>query len=338
MPGTPRPLAVICIILFIAFMIVRQNGMLPEIAHPILQAIPSSINDIPAPSQPHNIYELPSNSKLLSPCIPSLSGPPVLISSEQVPSTYPRALKLRNGTLLASYTIFSPQTTLLLSSSHDLGLTWQSYSQIYTVSPTSHVQLNNAFLLQLPSGRLLCSMRAHDMVPELEFAEEKPGGENENYAYYRLMIYYSDDIGRTWKYLSTPVEGKGPMNGLWEPFMRVDNKGDLQFYYSMEVNPRDQDNLVRTSQDGGLTWSDSVYVSGEGLKTRDGMMGIQEVSPGSGHLIAVFESVEEKGEVVTFEARFEIFIVTSHDDGKSWGERKMIAAGLHGDLSMYPPA
>jgi len=68
------------------------------------------------------------------------------------------------------------------------------------------------------------------------------------------------------------------------------------------------------------------------LVTRDGMLGIQEVVPGSGHLMAVFETVEEKGDGHTFEARFEVWSVTSRDDGHTWGERRMIYDSWFGDV------
>ena len=40
--------------------------------------------------------------------------------------------------------------------------------------------------------------------------------------------------------------------------------------------------------------------------------------------MAVFESVEEKGDGTVFEGRFGIWAVSSRDDGISWGERRLI--------------
>jgi hypothetical protein len=144
------------------------------------------------------------------------------------------------------------------------------------------------------------------------------------------MIYHSDDNGKTWEHLSTPTQEPGPAHGNWEPFLRLSNAGELQFFYSREIGGgKDQDNLMRVSHDEGVSWSDARTVSGMDLETRDGMIGVQEVVPGSGHLMAVFETVEEKGD--NFEARFEVWSVTSRDDGRTWGERRLIYDSWFGD-------
>ncbi len=317
--------------MFLVFMIFRVDGStLRQSAQPLLKIIPSSKDSPSLPSQ----SLLESQEKI--PSVPSLAGPAALLSPEHGAQTYPRAIKLRNGTLMAAFASFEPEVAISLSTSSDSGASWTPYGTVISAPASEYLQLNNPFLFQTPSGRLLCAFRAHSMVPELMNAEEKPGGLNENYRYYRLKIHYSDDMGRSWSYLSTPVEEQGPRNGLWEPFIRMSNAGELQFYYSREVNGRDQDNLMRVSSDGGLSWSEPVYVSGGDRETRDGMMGIQELSLGSGHLMAVFESVEEKGDGTVFLARFEVWTAQSRDDGKTWGERRMIYQGRNGDESKFP--
>lgn len=255
--------------------------------------------------------------------VPTIVGPAVSLHSGQGAQTYPRAVKLRSGVLLAALTAFETENAIVLSISLDFGASWTPYATVMK-APTPNIQLNNAFLFEASDSRILCAFRCHTMKPEAIGAEEKPGGQNEGYLYYQLQIYYSDDVGKTWHYLSTPVQEPGPVHGVWEPFLRTSNKGDLQLYYSREEGGRDQDNLVRVSGDSGLSWSSDVYVSGLGIASRDGMMGIQELSPGSGHLMAVFESVEEKGAEGTFTARFGVWSVVSGDDGKTWSDRRMI--------------
>lgn len=276
---------------------------------------------------------------------PSLVGPPILLYPQAERQTYARAIKLRSGALLASLTVYDPENSLALAISHDQGLSWQPHGTVISKPASEATPLDNAFLLELPSGRLLCAFRAHTMKPEALGAEEKPGGQNEGYLFFRLMIYRSDDGGKNWEYLSTPTEEAGPEHGNWEPFLRLSSYGELQFYYSREMGGgRDQDNLMRVSHDEGVTWSAANTVSGLDLVTRDGMMGITEVVPGSGHLMAVFETVEETGDGTSFEARFEIWSVTSRDDGKTWGERRMMNDAWHGvvgdphRLSMFFPS
>jgi hypothetical protein len=64
---------------------------------------------------------------------------------------------------------------------------------------------------------------------------------------------------------------------------------------------------MRVSHDEGLSWSEAQIISGLEIETRDGMLGVQKIVPGSGHLMAVFESVEEKGDGTVFEGRFGIW-------------------------------
>jgi len=263
---------------------------------------------------------------------PSLIGTPSLLYPQPGKQTYPRAIKLRSGILLASFTVYDPENAIQLAVSLDQGVSWAPHGIVLSKPASEATPLDNGFLFELPSGRILCAFRAHTKAPEALNAEEKPGGQNEGYLYFRLMIYHSDDDGKTWKYLSTPTQEPGTANGNWEPFLRLSNSGNLQFFYSRELGGgRDQDNLMRVSHDQGVTWSDAKIVTGKDLVTRDGMIGIQEVVPGTGHLMAVFETVEEKGDGTVFEARFEVWSVTSRDDGNTWGERRLIYDSWFGD-------
>ena len=54
--------------------------------------------------------------------------------------------------------------------------------------------IDNPFVVQLPNGRVLCAFRNH--------SKDANGG----YTHYRITVCYSDDGGRSWKYLSTPDE------------------------------------------------------------------------------------------------------------------------------------
>jgi Neuraminidase (sialidase) len=284
----------------------------------ILRSIPHYQFDIfqnPVPTNPPSASTSTTSRQL------TLVGPPITLHPSPGAQTYPRAIKLRSGVFLGVVTTFEPQNGILVSISNDSGASWSPHSTIM-LAPEPNVQLNNAFLLETSTNRILCAFRCHTLKPEAIGVDEKPGGLNEGYLYYKLLLYYSDDLGITWHYLSTPVQESGPVHGLWEPFLRLSNKGDLQFYYSREAGNRDQDNLLRISKDGGLTWSTEVFVSGSGLATRDGMMGIQELEAGSGKLMSVFESVEEKGD--SFEGRFSLWNTFSSDDGHSWGYRRLL--------------
>jgi hypothetical protein len=71
--------------------------------------------------------------------------------------------------------------------------------------------------------------------------------------------------------------------------MRIARDGSLQLYYSRELAGNDQDSIQRISYDEGASWSSERTISGAGLKTRDGMLGL---APYNDKLIAVFETNE----------------------------------------------
>lgn len=172
-----------------------------------------------------------------------------------------------------------------------------------TRGPSNANDIDNPYVLQLPSGRIICAFRNHSKDPS-----------NGSYTYFRITICYSDDNGKSWSFLSEPAADFGPINGNWEPYLRNAIDGSLQLYYSRENAFDDQDTLERFSTDGGATWSAPQIISGAGLTSRDGMTGIATVSGNT--LIAVFES--------SIAGLFNLTAITSTDDGKTWGGQKII--------------
>lgn len=222
-----------------------------------------------------------------------LSGSPVVFGS----GTYPRANRLSDGSLLGVYTAFSGGNNVItITKSTDDGASWQRLG-IVTQGPSNANDIDNPYVLQLPTGRILCAFRNHSKDPS-----------NGAYTYFRITVTYSDDKGKTWAYLSTASQDPGPINGNWEPFLRLAQDGSLQIYYSRENSAADQDTIERFSTDGGKTWSTPVTISGFGITSRDGMTGVTTVS--GSNLVAVFES-ETNG-------IFSIQSITSADDGKTW--------------------
>ena len=70
--------------------------------------------------------------------------------------------------------------------------------------------MNNAMPLQLPGGRVLYAYRNHDRT-----------GADWHYTYFRISLSYSDDGGRSFKYLSTVAERvPNGVSGLWEPYCK----------------------------------------------------------------------------------------------------------------------
>jgi hypothetical protein len=190
---------------------------------------------------------------------------------------YVRVCHLNDGSLLAAYLILTDtERSLPMSRSTDGGATWSRIGMVVENS-TDTAEVGNSFPLQLPSGRILSAYRNHD----------KADG---SLTYYRISISYSDDGGLTWSFLSNVDERQAVQafsNGLWEPFVRMAGNGDLQVYYSSESAALDQQILIKTSQDGGLTWSNSTIAStGATNDTRDGMAGVANLD-GNGNLMSV---------------------------------------------------
>ncbi|KAI8626404.1 glycoside hydrolase family 93 protein [Xylariaceae sp. FL1651] len=228
---------------------------------------------------------------------------------------YIRVTSVNDGGLIAGYAASDGnQHVLRTAKSTDGGQSWHYQGEVYRAEEATH-DLDNAFPLQLPSGRILYAYRNHD----------RP---NSQYTYYRITVSYSDDGGKTFRYLSTVAErAASGINGLWEPFLRVANDGSLQCYYSAENSATDQDGLMRRSLDGGLTWSSPITVSGTGITSRDGMIGVAKID-GNGNLMAVFENTVDGG--------FSIDYVLSHNDGGSWGERGRLYTAANNGEAIAP--
>ncbi|KAF5355555.1 hypothetical protein D9758_006309 [Tetrapyrgos nigripes] len=241
-----------------------------------------------------------SNAFLEKRATPSLVGGAVSMGS----GTYPRATRLANGNLLGVFTGHSGDNTVLTTvRSTDNGASWTQIGSIATEVTNTH-DLDNPFVLQLPNGHVLAAFRNHDRAS----SAARP-------TIFRITVCQSTDNGATWTFLSTPATETNSVNGIWEPFLRNANDGTLQLYYSRENSASDQDSLMRSSTDGGATWSSAKTISGGDLTdARDGMTGVATIS--GNNLIAVFETGQN--------GIFTVNSVTSSDDGKTWGNRRRV--------------
>ena len=71
-----------------------------------------------------------------------------------------------------------------------------------TAGASNANDIDNPYVLQLPSGRVLCAFRNHSKDPSTGA-----------YTYFRITLAYSDDKGKSWVYLSTAAQDPGPING-----------------------------------------------------------------------------------------------------------------------------
>ena len=231
--------------------------------------------------------------------------------------TYPRATLLPDGSILGVYKSGSGDAQVIYTvRSTDIGVTWQPQGTITSGSG----DIDNPYLLVLPAwANPLRACRNH--------RKDAAGA----YVFFRITVWYSDDNGVIWQYLSQPASDTGPVNGNWEPFLRLSSvdPSQTQIFYSREAAVNDQDSLMRTSSDGGVSWSDAMNVSGAGIISRDGMVGVADLAFGGGNLIAVFES--------TAGTSFSIWTVNSNDDGVTWNNRRQIYVATGTDNNAAAP-
>ncbi|KAJ7355705.1 glycoside hydrolase family 93 protein [Mycena albidolilacea] len=220
--------------------------------------------------------------------------------------TYPRLAHLADGSVLGAVTTTSGGNHVLtVTRSTDGGRTFSAWSTI----ATSPGDLDNTFLQQLANGDIVAAFRNHD----------KNGN---TYTIYRITTSISHDNGKTWTFLSQ-VETRtatATNNGLWEPWLRIAKSGALQVYYAAENNANDQDILLRSSTNNGLTWSAATTVAGATTTGRDGMPSCADytTSAGAARLICIFETTEGTA------PRFTVKSVVSSNDGGSFSGRAQV--------------
>ncbi|KAJ6485786.1 neuraminidase [Mycena sanguinolenta] len=223
--------------------------------------------------------------------------------------TYPRLASLADGSVLGTVTTFSGAVkTLTVTRSTDGARTFTAWGTI----ATSTGDLDNAFLKQLANGDIVATFRNHDMS-------------GSTYTFYRITSCISHDNGKTWTFLSQVDQraATATNNGLWEPWQRIAKSGALQVYYSSENSAADQDILMRSSTDNGLTWSaaitESLCITGATTTGRDGMPSCADfTASGVARVICIFETTEGTA------PRFTVKSVVSTNDGASFGERTQV--------------
>ncbi|KAI5865308.1 glycoside hydrolase family 93 protein [Durotheca rogersii] len=224
--------------------------------------------------------------------------------------TYPRLARLDDGGILAISTLWVSETerALKISRSNDEGRTFSPIGEV--ARGTGNV--DNGFLIQLPSGTVLAAFRNHDV------------SDDGILTYFRITVCHSQDGGRSWTFLSQaaeqPARGAG-YNGLWEPFVRIARDGSIQLTYSGELSQSNQETFRVVSRDEGRTWTapTNLRLHAEDRNFRDGMQGIvsvRDVESDEDVLVMVFEVRERDF--------FYLATVTSHDDGNTWGSREVI--------------
>lgn len=219
--------------------------------------------------------------------------------------TYPRATYINDGTLLGCYTAKrGTQIGINVVQSTDNGTTWNTWGNATFEDQATH-GLDNCYLHQLPdSDRVLMAFRNHQRDPTTN-----------HYVKHIMLVYSSDDQGKTWEYLSTVATTDTTGLGIWEPFVMDKLNGELMLFFSRETRTdgKDQDSSLIHSNDAGKTWANETTISGGDIQKRDGMLGVARLAPDSEKLIAVFESLGPNTGITS---------ITSPDDGETWSTER----------------
>ncbi|KAF2249695.1 glycoside hydrolase family 93 protein [Trematosphaeria pertusa] len=242
--------------------------------------------------------------RLASAQLPQKDGSTVVFGTS---GTYPRAVRLADNSLLGTYTLAdSTNQSLVTVRSTDNGASWAPLGTVVTNISAIH-ELGNSYVHQLPDGKVLCAFRNHDLG----------NGRDADPTYYRITVCLSEDLGETWRYLSTPAQMPGGPDGVWEPFLQNALDGSLQLYYSKETGSGGQDSILRRSTDGGKTWSAEQTFTGQDTNARDGMLGVARTAANSASKVAIFESGDANG-------HFTVHTMRTADDDASWDSRGLV--------------
>jgi len=224
---------------------------------------------------------------------------------------YGRILQIQHGTAETNGTLFATFERLNsglggnvgypIYMSDDNGATWEQVGEITDQTPGIQAEWQPT-LFELPqtvgdlsAGTLLCAACSVDSLHS---------------ATSMLQLYKSTDMGENWSFVSTIVTGGAPGSGVWEPFLLVNEYGDLVCYFSDETEAANHSQKIcyRTSSNG-TSWSSSIEVVASNTQSdRPGMPVVTKL--GNGDYFMTFELVGRPGNPVCYK---------KSSDGLNWG-------------------
>ncbi|MDG0813457.1 sialidase family protein [Cohnella rhizosphaerae] len=222
-------------------------------------------------------------------------GPVAVWSGSSAQSaSYARALQLQyngsnNGKMYATFETWTgnvPGPSFPIFESTNGGQSWSQVGTVTDVNAGAGEYLREqGFLYELPQQ--VGSMPAGTMLLAVN---SFPDGEQ----VHNLQLYKSNDLGRSWTYVSTIASGGaygGGMNwqsqGIWEPFLLVANN-KLICYYADEQSPDHNQMVVHRTSTDGVNWSGTVNDVTLG-ELRPGMPVVTKM--GNGQYMLVYEIV-----------------------------------------------
>ncbi|WP_405059398.1 RICIN domain-containing protein [Kribbella sp. NBC_01505] len=192
-------------------------------------------------------------------------------------SLYPRAIRLQNsgaanGRILASVVSFRGAASgvgVIHESTND-GVSFAEVGAAGDPEAANNQGLCCATLFELP--RQVGSMPAGTLL--------WAGSVGSNDRPMAIRIWKSNDIGRTWSYLSNCAVAPND-RGLWEPEFSVASDGRLVCHYADETDGVHSQKLMEVRSSDGVNWTDRVpTVQSTNGGQRPGMPVVRQVNPG----------------------------------------------------------
>lgn len=183
----------------------------------------------------------------------------------RVPVTSPHGpIALKDGTLVYMGKQMNPEylapNPIEVYSSYDGGYTWEYTGKVEPSDDITNENMHEPHLVELPSGRLLGSIRIHGRNKQPDFT---------------VYTTYSDDKGKTW---SKPqcIECDGA-----PPHLMVHSSGAIICSYSRRRSDNDRGERAIVSYDGGETWTEDYDLRNKFKSGDHGYPASVELSDGS---------------------------------------------------------
>ncbi|ONK15836.1 sialidase family protein [Streptomyces sp. MP131-18] len=192
---------------------------------------------------------------------------------------YPRVIRLAhngeaNGRILASVVTFDGNNGLgAIHESTDDGATFRQVGAVADPDSAGGQGLCCATLYELP--------RPVGELPAGTLLWASSAGQDETDRRMSLRIWRSNDVGRTWSYLSSCATANGT-GGLWEPEFSIASDGALVCHYADETDPGHSQKLAAARSYDGVTWSGHHdTVAGTWQPDRPGMPMVRQLPNGT---------------------------------------------------------
>lgn len=166
---------------------------------------------------------------------------------------YPRAVRLAhngaaNGRVLASVTTFDGDNGVgAIHESTDGGVTFRQVGGVVDPESSGGQGQCCGTLFELP--RQVGALPAGTLLWAASAGQDEP---NRRMA---VRVWRSNDVGRSWSYLSSCATASGT-GGLWEPEFSVAADGALVCHYADETDPAHSQKLSASRSYDGVHWQD----------------------------------------------------------------------------------